>query len=156
MKKLGVPVEAKVAASFRAIWPAFPTPVTIKRPGCPSPQRLYTIKAITNDRRRGTIQNVLMAGGSTTQFTKPIDNIGNKTLPDYEGYANQHIFAITIPGCATPGKVFVGQRAEAFAVNLGEVFDLVNLVPIQGEPRLPAIQLRFAVSWRDHSKQSQR
>jgi hypothetical protein len=28
--------------------------------------------------------------------------------------------------------VFVGQRAEAFAVNLGPVFDLVNFVPIEG------------------------
>ena len=93
----------------------------------------YTIKVIANDRRKGRISNVTLAGGgSTTKFTKPIDNIGNKTLPDYETYANNHIFSITVPGCAQPGKVFVGQRAEAFAVNLGEVFDLVNLVPVQG------------------------
>ena len=31
------------------------------------------------------------------------------------------------------GRVFVGQRAEAFAVNLGEIFDLVNFVPIEGD-----------------------
>ena len=93
----------------------------------------YTIKMISNDRRKGKIENVLMSGGgSAAQFTKPIDNIGEKTLPNYEAYADQHIFGVTIPGCATPGKVFVGQRAEAFAVNLGEIFDLVNLVPIQG------------------------
>jgi hypothetical protein len=30
------------------------------------------------------------------------------------------------------GRVFVGQRAEAFAVNLGPVFDLINFVPIEG------------------------
>ena len=29
--------------------------------------------------------------------------------------------------------MFVGQRAEAFAVNLGEIFDLVNIVPIEGD-----------------------
>src|SRR6185503_6288449 len=34
------------------------------------------------------------------------------------------------PGCAGQGKVFVGQRKESFAVNLGEVFDLVNLNPV--------------------------
>jgi hypothetical protein len=31
--------------------------------------------------------------------------------------------------------VFVGQRAEAFAVNLGPIFDLVNIVPIEGDSR---------------------
>jgi Domain of unknown function (DUF4331) len=93
----------------------------------------YTIKLIENDRRKGRISNITQSGrGSTTQFTKPIDNIGNKTLPDYASYANAHIFNIAVPGCALPGRVFVGQRAEAFAVNLGEVFDLVNLVPVQG------------------------
>ncbi|WP_426036282.1 DUF4331 domain-containing protein [Cypionkella sp. TWP1-2-1b2] len=92
----------------------------------------YTVKMITDDRRKGTISNVTKVGGSATVFAKPIDNIGNKTIPNYDAYANNHIFDITVPGCAQPGRVFVGQRAEAFAVNLGEVFDLVNLVPIQG------------------------
>jgi hypothetical protein len=34
---------------------------------------------------------------------------------------------IPIPGCATPGKLFVGQRKDPFAVNLGVIFDLVNV-----------------------------
>jgi hypothetical protein len=29
--------------------------------------------------------------------------------------------------------VFVGQRDESFAVNLGQVFDLVNLIPVEGD-----------------------
>jgi hypothetical protein len=33
---------------------------------------------------------------------------------------------VNIPGCSTPGKVFVGQRQDPFAVNLGAIFDLVN------------------------------
>ncbi|MEO8241432.1 MAG: DUF4331 domain-containing protein [bacterium] len=66
-------------------------------------------------------------------FLKPIDNIGTKSIPDYPAYANQHIYNVTIPGCNTAGRVFVGQRAEAFAVNLGPIFDLVNLVPIEGD-----------------------
>ena len=95
----------------------------------------YTIRMITNDRRKGIKADVMNASATppTTQFVKPIDNIGNKTLPVYEAYANAHIYPITIPNCPLPGKVFVGQREEAFAVNLGEIFDLVNLVPIQGE-----------------------
>ena len=39
---------------------------------------------------------------------------------------------MTLPGCDQPAKVFVGQREEPFAVNLGKVFDLVNLVPVDG------------------------
>ena len=44
----------------------------------------------------------------------------------YAAYAASFIHAIDIPGCATPGRVFVGQRKESFAVNLGPVFDLIN------------------------------
>jgi hypothetical protein len=58
-----------------------------------------------------------------------VDYIGEKTLgikSSYETYANKHIHEMTIPGCNMPGKVFVGQRQEGFAVNLGTVFDLVN------------------------------
>jgi hypothetical protein len=38
---------------------------------------------------------------------------------------------VNIPGCTDPAagssRVFVGQRLEGFAVNLGEIFDLVNM-----------------------------
>ncbi len=96
----------------------------------------YTVTVVRGDRRKGTARLAGRAGNpSNTTFLKPIDNIGKKTLPNYNLYASKHIYGINIPGCNTPGsKVFVGQRAEAFAVNLGEVFDLVNLVPIQGKP----------------------
>ncbi|MGJ8562331.1 MAG: DUF4331 domain-containing protein [Alphaproteobacteria bacterium] len=86
----------------------------------------YKISVIEGDRRSGTWTE------AAPTFTKPVDNIGNKTLPDYDAYANQYIYDVTLPGCPVAGKVFVGQRAEAFAVNLGEVFDLVNLVPLEG------------------------
>ena len=93
----------------------------------------YTLTRIDGDRRSGSRSTVTNAAGGSTTFIKPIDNIGNKTLPDYEDYANQFIYTVNIPGCPIPGRVFVGQREEAFAVNLGEVFDLVNLVPIEGD-----------------------
>ena len=60
-------------------------------------------------------------------FAKPLDNIGAKSIPDYATYAASFIHTITIPGCNTPGKVFVGQRKDPFVVNLGETFDLVNI-----------------------------
>jgi hypothetical protein len=93
----------------------------------------YTVTQITGDRRSGTRATITNASGGSNSFTKPIDNVGNKSVPDYTAYANQYIYSATIPGCSTAGRVFVGQRAEAFAVNLGEVFDLVNFVPIEGD-----------------------
>ena len=93
----------------------------------------YTLNVITGDRRTGSRASVTNAADGSTSFTKPIDNIGNKTVPSYAAYANQFIYNINIPGCATPGKVFVGQRADAFAVNLGGAFDSVNTVPIEGD-----------------------
>ena len=56
-----------------------------------------------------------------------MDNIGNKSIPEYDAYANAHIYTINIPGCDLPGRVFVGQRKDPFVVNLGETFDLVNI-----------------------------
>jgi len=55
-----------------------------------------------------------------------VDNIGVKTIPNYAAYAAQHIYNVNIPGCSTPAKLFVGQRQDPFAVNLGTIFDLVN------------------------------
>jgi Domain of unknown function (DUF4331) len=66
-----------------------------------------------------------------TEFEKPQDNIGNKSIPNYANYAAMHIRGINIPGCTPPAgtfpRVFVGQRKEGFGVNLGEIFDLVNI-----------------------------
>ncbi len=74
-----------------------------------------------------TIGRITDAGTGATTFRKPVDNIGNKSIPDYASYADSHIRPIAIPGCAEGGRLFVGQRKESFVVNLGEVFDLVNI-----------------------------
>jgi hypothetical protein len=94
----------------------------------------FTVTLITGDRRTGTRAAVTNAAGGGVRFPKPFDNVGNKTIPDYPAYARQFIYNVNIPGCAVQGRVFVGQREEAFAINLGEIFDLVNFVPIQGGP----------------------
>ena len=90
----------------------------------------YTVNVVQGDRRHGNgkLATNLTSGG--TSFRKPFDNIGNKSIADYATYANNHIFSIGLPGCNTPGRVFVGQRKDPFAVNLGEIFDLVNLNPL--------------------------
>jgi hypothetical protein len=93
----------------------------------------YTVTQITGDARSGTRGTLTNGSGGGTSFTKPLDNIGFKTIPAYNTYANQFIYTVNIPGCGTAGRVFVGQRQEAFAVNLGPTFDLVNYVPIEGD-----------------------
>src|SRR3546814_756648 len=89
----------------------------------------YTLSLIKGDRRTGTRMAVTGDGGETS-FQKPSDNIGVKSIPDYAAYANQFIFNVTIPGCDTKGRVFVGQRHDGFVVNLGHIFDLINLNPL--------------------------
>ncbi|OWU84696.1 hypothetical protein ATO6_10110 [Oceanicola sp. 22II-s10i] len=91
----------------------------------------YALAMITGDRRSGKAALVKRTSGET-EFVKPLDNIGTKTIPDYDAYANDFIYDVTIPNCDMPGRVFAGQRAEAFAVNLGEIFDSVNFVPLEG------------------------
>ena len=78
-------------------------------------------------------QAITEVGTNSATFLKPLDNIGIKTIPDYAAYAAKHVYAINIPGCSVPGRVFVGQRKESFVVNLGETFDLINLNPLGAE-----------------------
>ena len=92
----------------------------------------YQLDVVRGDRRTGTRQAVLSAGGAR-DLVKPFDFIGTKTfgsIAGYEAYAAQSIHTINIPGCATPGKVFVGQRKDPFVIALGKVFDLLNLNPL--------------------------
>jgi hypothetical protein len=95
----------------------------------------YTLTLVRGDRRTGTRTPVMNTTTPGTTFFKPLDNIGEKTLPRYLNYINTGGFIanMTFDGCATAGRVFAGQRAEAFSVNLGPVFDLVNFVPIEGD-----------------------
>jgi|HubBroStandDraft_1064217.scaffolds.fasta_scaffold00342_14 hypothetical protein len=87
----------------------------------------YTVTLVRGDRRTGNAVQIADANTGTTTFTKPFDNIGNKSIANYAAYAASFIHTITIPGCGAPGRVFVGQRQDGFVVNLGETFDLVNI-----------------------------
>lgn len=104
-------------------------PVTATDQSAQNVLETYTVSVVRGDRRTGTASPITHAGGAT--FKKPLDNIGSKSIANYAGYANAHIYDVTIPGCTAPAgtsaRVFVGQRAEGFAVNLGQIFDLVNM-----------------------------
>ena len=86
----------------------------------------FTVSLVRGDRRTGTASPITNAANGSMTFDKPLDNVGEKTIPDYPAYAAKHIYSVNIPGCSMPGKVFVGQRQDSFAVNLGVIFDQVD------------------------------
>jgi hypothetical protein len=121
-KNLSVPVAGvKTAVSLLNIGP-----VDVKGTNVNVTQQ-YTVEVIRKGFPTALAQN-LDTGG--VQFSKPVDNIGTKSIPEYAAYAANFVHPISIPGCSIPGRVFVGQRKEGFIVNVGEVFDLVNLNPL--------------------------
>jgi len=100
----------------------------------------YVIDYVQGVRDSGSETRLQQVGDSSQIFYKPFDYSGTKTFANYAAYANQYIYDLSlenIPGgdCAgQQGKVFVGQRADGFYINLGKIFDLLNLVPIPGFP----------------------
>ena len=96
----------------------------------------YTVTMVSGDRRSGDRASVTDINTGTESFAKPFDYAGTKTFGgpgNYTTYAESFIHDVNIPGCGVPGRVFVGQRNEAFKLSLGEVFDLVNFVPVEGD-----------------------
>lgn len=94
----------------------------------------YTLGVVRGPRRASAPALATNLATSNTTFEKPYDNAGSKTIADYNAYSNKFIYDFDVPGCTPTGvgagthaRVFVGQRQEGFAVNLGEIFDLVNL-----------------------------
>lgn len=90
----------------------------------------YTVNVIRNNSPVTSTSTITNADTGARRFAKPVDYIGEKTIANYATYADDHIYKINIPGCDRQGKMFVGQRQEPFAVNVGEIFDLVNTNPL--------------------------
>lgn len=110
-------------------------PVTKQDPAAVNFREFYTLNVIKGDRRTGESMKAMNADTNRGFFGKPLDNIGGKTFSTqaYEHYANTFIQKVRLNACpagAQIGRVFVGQRKDSFAVNLGEVFDLVNTNPV--------------------------
>ena len=83
-----------------------------------------------NWNRVQTYDVAVVAGGSFTPLGSglpcPPCNIGPLSTPDYAGLA-----AAAVNSLGGGISVFAGQRAEAFYVDLGSIFDLGNLRPFQ-------------------------
>jgi Domain of unknown function (DUF4331) len=80
--------------------------------------------------RRQTYSVTRVSGGRSQRLASglacPPCNIGPASTPNYTSLVNQAIF--NIPGGR---KVFCGQRAEGFYVDLGAAFDLADLRPFR-------------------------
>jgi len=92
----------------------------------------YTLDLVVETPTGPQVLPIAHAGSGSTTFFKPVDNIGQKSIPDYAGYARGFMYRIVLPG-GHFGRMFVGQRKDPFVVNLGEVFDLVNTNPLGPE-----------------------
>jgi hypothetical protein len=68
-----------------------------------------------------------------TNLACPPCNIGPRSTPNYQQLAGQAIHKL--PG---GGRVFAGQRAEGFYVDLGSIFDLAALRPFQNLHLIPS------------------
>jgi hypothetical protein len=116
-------------------------PVSATSTGTQNVSQTYTVTMVKGDRRTGTTSALSNLNTGSTTFAKPLDNIGNKSIPSYAAYAGTFVYPVLIPGCGI-GKVFVGQRQDPFFLDLGGTFDLVNyhypaeqLVPAGTSPR---------------------
>jgi Domain of unknown function (DUF4331) len=87
-----------------------------------------------NHRQRYTVTRI--AGGRRKTLARrvpcPPCNIGPRSTPNYSDLADA-----AVAGLDGGGRVFCGQRADAFFVDLGSVFDLATLRPFQSLHLIP-------------------
>ncbi|MFZ4759806.1 MAG: DUF4331 domain-containing protein, partial [Burkholderiaceae bacterium] len=137
-KEIVVDIALNIAGKSVAIPLIQAGPITAPNGATQNRREVYSVDVIRGA-RRGERQPVKHAGTGATQFEKPLDNIGPKTFSGtdgYAGYAWQFAHPVAIPGCQ-PGRMFVGQRKDPFAIPLGRVFDLVNLNPLGAPDAYP-------------------
>lgn len=130
-KRQGIAVDAGGVQTQIPLINAGPTGPGRKDNGNLNVLESYNLTLVKGDRRSGARFSIKDYQTGSNTFKKPVDNIGTRSIPNYEAYARDHIRPIRIPGCEAPGRVFVGQRKEGFAVNLGQTFDLLNFTKRQ-------------------------
>ncbi len=85
--------------------------------------------------RRGTVNGNFQITASDViarDVPVPPANIGPRSTPNYDTLANQAIKPLS-----DGGKVFVGQRDDPFYVDIGSIFDLVGLRPLNNAHAIP-------------------
>ncbi len=86
--------------------------------------QFYTVRRVV-DYSNGMEPSVTTLG---THVPCPPCNIGPVSIPNYPALASAAIYA---PAAAPGTKIFAGQRAEGFYVDLGAIFNLGDLRPFQ-------------------------
>jgi len=87
-----------------------------------------------NIRQVYTVTKVTAAGTTTlgSNLACPPCNVGVRSTPNYPALAQAAVHTL-----ASGETVFVGQRAEGFYVDLGSVFDLLDIRPFQSMHMIP-------------------
>lgn len=91
-------------------------------------RQFYTVTRIEGTRRAGARKP------QGTEFQVAPANIGPKSTPDYAALSNAAIFSLP-----DGGKVFAGPRDDSFFVDLGSIFDLLTLRPVQQLHLVPPV-----------------
>jgi hypothetical protein len=92
-------------------------------------RQTYTVTEIRGHRRTELF-------GGRTLVAVP-SNVGSATMPDYEVLAAQGIYSGKCADGTEGVRVFAGQRAETFYIDLGALFDTLNLqryLPLLNKP----------------------
>jgi hypothetical protein len=92
-------------------------------------RQFYTVTRIAGARRTGTPTAL------GTNFQVAPADIGPKSTPDYAALANAAVYTLPSSG----GKVFAGPRDDPFFVDLGSIFDLLTLRPVQQLHKVPPV-----------------
>ena len=100
----------------------------------------YFVGMTRGDRRGESPVWAERADSGGRLFTKPYAYVGEKSFPGgYEHYVRsltnngQLYHDVRFEQCprgARRGRVFMGQRKDSFSIALGEIFDLINFVPL--------------------------
>ena len=91
-------------------------------------RQTYTLTQVTHPAGGGRSRSTVLGKGLTT----PPVNVGPRSTPNYPALAAAAVHTLSHPTTGQTVKVFAGQRADAFFVDLGSVFDLGTLRPFQG------------------------
>src|SRR5579875_140468 len=88
-------------------------------------RQTYTVSKVIYDDNADSDSTTLTSTDGSTVLSCPPCNIGPRSTPNYPDLANAAIYSLS-----SGEKVFAGQRAEGFFVDLGSVFDLGDLRPL--------------------------
>ena len=99
-------------------------------------RQTYTVTMVRGNQRRVIARDLIVVPS----------NVGPRTMPDYESLVQQGIYELD-----DDGRVFAGQRDDPFYIDLGAIFDTLNLrnpgVDMLSGFNVHSIALEVPASW---------